>query len=205
MWRIQLAVVLCLVAVGATNILTSPDTVTMKIALPELEVDRSDNLIAVSYQPDPEPRWVEIPDNVSDADRECLAHNIYFEAKNQSLRGQLAVGQVTLKRVADKRFPNTICGVVKHTRAGYVNGLPVLHKCQFSWYCDGEPDRPYNEKAYIEATSIANALLSHESGFEDITGGADHYHADYVTPYWAGKMQQVAVIDDHIFYRQNSL
>ena len=42
----------------------------------------------------------------------CLAKNVYFEARNQPLAGQLAVVSVTINRVNDKRFPNTICGVV---------------------------------------------------------------------------------------------
>ena len=43
---------------------------------------------------------------------DCLTKNIYFEAKNQSTAGQLAVALVVMNRVKDKRFPNTVCGVI---------------------------------------------------------------------------------------------
>ena len=58
----------------------------------------------------------------------CMALNIYHEAKNQSMLGQIAVGQVVMNRVEDRRFPNTVCEVVKQRKRGV---------CQFSWFCDG--------------------------------------------------------------------
>ena len=67
---------------------------------------------------------------------ECLAKNIYFEARNEPFVGQFAVALVTLNRVHDSAFPNTICEVVYegiHTASGF----PKKHRCQFSWYCDG--------------------------------------------------------------------
>ena len=75
----------------------------------------------------------------------CLAENVYFESRNQGTAGWSAVISVTLNRVKDKRFPNTICEVVKQgpTRESWKkNGTyyPIKHKCQFSWYCDGDKD-----------------------------------------------------------------
>ena len=40
-----------------------------------------------------------------------------------------------------------------------------------------------------------------EIKFVDITEGATHYHADYVSPKWASKIQLVGSISTHIFYR----
>ena len=74
-------------------------------------------------------------------DYHCLASNIYWEARNQPIIGKLAVANVTLNRVASKRYPNTICGVVTQTRY-YPSGRIDLHSCQFSWYCDGLKDEP---------------------------------------------------------------
>ena len=71
---------------------------------------------------------------------ECLALNIYHEARNQPTAGKLAVAQVTLNRVKHDRFPNTICGVVY--QGYYLNNNPIKHKCQFSWWCDGKSDKP---------------------------------------------------------------
>ena len=61
----------------------------------------------------------------------CLAKNIYFEARGENRTGQYAVGLVTLNRLKSKRFPNTICKVVK--QAKYWNNNPVRNKCHFSW------------------------------------------------------------------------
>jgi len=69
----------------------------------------------------------------------CLAKNIYFEARNEPFAGQFAVALVTLNRVNDTAFPDTICKVVYqgiHT----TDGFPKRDRCQFSWYCDGASD-----------------------------------------------------------------
>ena len=83
---------------------------------------------------------------VSPIQATCLAENVYFEARNQGTAGWSAVISVTLNRVKDKRFPNTVCEVVKQgpTRESWKkNGIyyPIRHKCQFSWYCDGKADK----------------------------------------------------------------
>ena len=78
---------------------------------------------------------------------ECLALNMYHEARGQGTAGLLAVSSVVMNRVKDERFPNTICEVVKQgpTRESWKkNGTyyPIKHRCQFSWYCDGVKDDP---------------------------------------------------------------
>jgi spore germination cell wall hydrolase CwlJ-like protein len=81
---------------------------------------------------------------VDDIELTWLAKNVYFEARNQGVAGQLAVAMVTLNRVSDKRYPNTIREVVTQglTRASWLSGeqVPIKNKCQFSWYCDGKAD-----------------------------------------------------------------
>jgi spore germination cell wall hydrolase CwlJ-like protein len=62
----------------------------------------------------------------------CLAQNIYFEARGEPLLGKIAVGHVVLNRVADKRFPGHVCKVIQQ------GGNRRLHRCQFSWWCDGK-------------------------------------------------------------------
>lgn len=149
---------------------------------------------------------VPVPENVSEEDRQCLALNIYFEAKNQSISGQLAVGIVTLRRAAQDEFPDDVCGVTRFTHYVTETGLPERHRCHFSWYCDGKPDRPVDLRAWDQAQVLADALLSKESAIVDFTGGADHYHADYIEPpYWTANMVRVAQIQNHIFYMKTSL
>ena len=53
-----------------------------------------------------------MPPNGADVD--CLAQAIYFESRGEPLDGQIAVAEVVLNRVDDRRFPNTVCGVTHH-------------------------------------------------------------------------------------------
>ena len=131
-------------------------------------------------------------------ERECLAENVYFEARGQGQAGWVAVAQVTLNRVQDTRFPNTICEVVKQGLT-YESGHPIKNKCQFSWYCDGKSDKVKNLKVYSEINELVNYVLDQK--LFDFTGGATHYHADYVTPAWAQTKTKTVEIGDHIFYR----
>jgi spore germination cell wall hydrolase CwlJ-like protein len=87
----------------------------------------------------------------------CLAQNIYFEARDQTIKGQIAVSLVTINRLKSKRFPNTICKVVKQAR--YRNGKVVRNKCHFSWFCDGKSDRPKDRIAWKVSLTIAKAML----------------------------------------------
>ena len=68
----------------------------------------------------------------------CLALNIYFEAQNQPVEGQIAVSQVVMNRVRDARFPDEVCKVVKQGAHSKKTGLPLRWRCHFSWYCDGK-------------------------------------------------------------------
>tara|TARA_B100000941_G_C28322736_1_gene457381 strand:+ start:105 stop:566 length:462 start_codon:yes stop_codon:yes gene_type:complete len=131
-------------------------------------------------------------------EKECLAENVYFEARGQGAAGWVAVAQVTLNRVQDKRFPNTICEVVKQGLT-YENGYPIKNKCQFSWYCDGKSDKIKNIIVYNKIVELMNYIL--DQGLFDFTDGATHYHADYVRPDWAKTKTKTIEIEDHIFYR----
>ena len=132
----------------------------------------------------------------------CLALNTYHEAKNQSMVGQIAVAEVVMNRVADRRYPNTVCEVVKQGPKYKGSDIPVRHKCQFSWFCDGKSDLPKNEKAWKKAQDYAYLVLYNRIAI-DITEGATHYHATYVKPNWRHDrgMQLVGRIGSHIFYR----
>ena len=72
-------------------------------------------------------------------------------------------------------------------------------RCQFSWYCDGAKDKPYNEKSWKLALSVAKSVRDGKT--TDLTEGATHYHADYVRPSWARTKKKTTEIGDHIFYR----
>ena len=91
----------------------------------------------------------------------CMAFNIYHEAGNQSMIGQMAVGQVVLNRVADNRFPDTVCEVVKEAVTYKNTNKPVRWKCQFTWFCDGKKDEPnFESKTWSLALENASILLT---------------------------------------------
>ena len=117
----------------------------------------------------------------------CLAQNIYFEARSESLAGKYAVADVVLNRVASPKYPSTICSVIKA-------------RLQFSWYWDGKSDLPRTASpAWIDSVNVARSILLEEK-FLGITEGATHYHANYVYPSWASKLRKVGRIGNHIFY-----
>lgn len=132
----------------------------------------------------------------------CLAQNIYHEARNESTAGWIAVADVTMNRVKSSAFPNTICEVVyesPHYKSSVSGKLyPYKNRCQFSWYCDGKSDEVKNMRKYKQIYAVAKLTLKTEL---DITDGALFYHADYVKPHWADKMDVTARIDAHIFYK----
>jgi spore germination cell wall hydrolase CwlJ-like protein len=136
----------------------------------------------------------------------CLAENVYHEARNQPQAGQMAVMSVTINRVNDSRYPNTICGVTKQgpSRPSWKDEtvmIPIKHRCQFSWYCDGKSDRIYDLETFDNILMLAEAIVLGQIQVLDITEGATHYHADYVEPSWAKTKTKTIEIEDHIFYR----
>ncbi len=123
----------------------------------------------------------------------CLAKAIYFEARSESLRGQIAVAQVVLNRVKDPRFPNTVCGVV-------YQGAERRNACQFSFACDGKSDIPTHRRAWAQARRLAAKVMKGQVRLKELEGVA-FYHADYVQPKWAWFKRKVTRIGRHIFYR----
>jgi spore germination cell wall hydrolase CwlJ-like protein len=138
----------------------------------------------------PQPRRVRPFKAVSDEDQECLALNIYFESRGESKVGQEFVGWVTLNRVMNSDFPDTICAVVWEDQ-------------QFSWTHDGKSDRPRDTTAWATAQAIAGEVLAAYGVERDPTEGSTYFHADSVTPSWAKSFERVVRIDNHIFYADN--
>ena len=129
----------------------------------------------------------------------CLAEAMYYEARDQGWRGMLAVGVVIQNRVRDSRYPGDVCSVV--TQGKYWRGNPVKHKCQFSYYCDGKPERPAEKEAWRQAGDIAALLTTTDVEIAGLEG-ATHYHATWVQPSWAKAFSPRKKIGDHLFYAQ---
>lgn len=115
----------------------------------------------------------------------CLALNIYFEARNQPLVGQILVAQVTMNRVESDSYPDTICKV-------------VWQKRQFSWTHDGKSDTPKNKPVFDNIYWLSEVLLSHPEVFVD--NSVTHYHEEAVEPFWAKDFTFLYKYGDHLFY-----
>ena len=141
----------------------------------------------VAYQVDIPEKIIEPSPLYTDLDLFCLAKNIFHEAGTEPEIGQYAVAQVTLNRVRNPKYPETICKV-------------VLDKHQFSWA--NKRSRHWTLPAgpnWNRSHRIAKSVLE---GDQWITGLDDvnYYHADYVNPKWAEQMTEVTQIGRHKFY-----
>jgi spore germination cell wall hydrolase CwlJ-like protein len=129
----------------------------------------------------------------------CLARAVYFEARSESMLGQLAVATVVLNRVMASGNSSSVCGVV-------YKGADRLNACQFSFACDGKPDVPDDMAAWNTALNITTLALTTDEEIPDqqmrIVANATYYHADYVDPYWSKSMNRITKIGRHIFYSQ---
>lgn len=140
---------------------------------------------------------VQLKARMLEEERRCLAAGIYFEARGESTEGQLAVARVILNRVSSERYPDSICGVV-------YEGASRKTGCQFSFTCDGKLNKAPNERrAWAKARRTAQYVMMGRD-VDPKLAPAMFYHADYVQPYWASSMVEVAKIGRHIFYRPRS-
>ncbi len=115
----------------------------------------------------------------------CLAGAIYFEARGEPLKGQLAVGRVIVERASSGRFPQSYCGV-------------VFQPSQFSFARgDRMPAIRYASQAWRDAVAIAQ--IADEGSWDSPVEGALFFHASRVSPGW--RLKRLARIGNHVFYR----
>ncbi len=126
-----------------------------------------------------------------EAEHQCLALALYWEARGETRHGMIAVGWTILNRAQSSEFPATPCAVV------YQGG--ERPPCQFSWWCDGKSDRPRDRNSWIQARVIAAELLVNPP--PDPTGRALFYHSTSIRVPWKRKRTRTARIGNHIFYR----
>ncbi len=119
---------------------------------------------------------------------ECLAKNIYFEARGEPMVGQFAVAQVVINRVKSPNYPNTICGVVYQTN-------------QFSWVKE-RFHRITNGKDWANALNVAYSVLTNDKPYSKIIPKTVmYYHTITSHPVWDHSMIRVATIGNHVFYK----
>jgi spore germination cell wall hydrolase CwlJ-like protein len=124
----------------------------------------------------------------------CLADAVYFEARGEPLRGQMAVAQVVMNRVFSGYYPNNVCGVV------YQNANRHL-ACQFTFACEGKDLSRVDElDMWEQAKRIAKDTLDGKIWLAEV-GHATHYHAYWVHPSWVHEMKKMYRLGVHTFYR----
>ncbi|MGQ4275311.1 cell wall hydrolase [Terrihabitans sp. B22-R8] len=135
---------------------------------------------------------IDMPEKDLARSRKCLAEAIYFEARGEPERGQYAVAQVVMNRTRSPYYPDDVCGVVYENKN-------KRNRCQFSFACDGIPDRIFDRESWAKAQEIADDTLINGAYLPDI-GPSTHYHATYVRPRWIRDMVKEEKIGRHIFY-----
>lgn len=124
-----------------------------------------------------------LPLSAKKSDIECLARNVYHEARGEPLKGQIAVAQVTMNRVNSGEFQSNVCKTV------------YAHK-QFSW--TDKPKKIKDIKAWEASVAVATAVLTKSVHLPDFK--ALYFHTKQVKPYWNRNKRVLAVIGNHIFY-----
>ncbi|MFA9460896.1 cell wall hydrolase [Thiohalorhabdus methylotrophus] len=128
---------------------------------------------------------------LSENEKGCLARNVFFEARGESVAGQVGVTMVVLNRLRSAAYPGNACAVIRDS-------------AQFSWVWDGRPDNPRayrshpDRRAWKQAKRIARQVV--EGSVRDLTHGSDHYHALEVDPSWAREMALQTELGNHRFY-----
>lgn len=115
----------------------------------------------------------------------CLAGAIYFEARGESLEGQLAVGRVVVNRSRSGRFPASYCGVVyQRSQFSFIHGrsMPSVREDSSGWQ-----------------EAVAVARIADDGAWKSKAKGALFFHAKRVSPNW--RLTRLAQVDNHIFYR----
>ncbi|KWV60896.1 hydrolase [Bradyrhizobium macuxiense] len=123
----------------------------------------------------------------------CLAEAVYFEARGEAVRGQIAVAQVVMNRVFSGKYPETVCGVVYQNKNR-------RFACQFTFACDNIPDVVREPDMWDRAKKIASAMLDGKLWLPEVNRST-HYHAYWVRPSWVSEMKKTYKFGVHTFYR----
>jgi spore germination cell wall hydrolase CwlJ-like protein len=123
----------------------------------------------------------------------CLAEAVYFEARGEAVRGQIAVAQVVMNRVFSGKYPDTVCGAVYQNKHRHF-------ACQFTFACDNNPDVIREPEMWERAKKISKAMLDGQIWLPEV-GKSTHYHAYWVRPSWVAEMKKMYKFGVHTFYR----
>lgn len=124
----------------------------------------------------------------------CVAMNIYHEARGEHMFGKLMVGFVTKNRVESKDFPNDYCSVVYQEKNNVA---------QFSWINDGKSDIPKEKDAWNASLAIAFNVMYRAK--EDLSQGALYYHKNNKTTKFSKthyeRINKIGVVGQHVLFK----
>ncbi|MGB8621235.1 MAG: cell wall hydrolase [Paracoccaceae bacterium] len=141
-----------------------------------------------------DPEWLASqPDATGGAQFKCLSEALYFEARGENVKGQFAVAEVIMNRVASPNFPDSVCDVIHQ-------GTGRRYQCQFTYTCDGNKEVIAEKDAYDRVSKVARLML--DGAPRNLTGGATYYHTRAVNPRWSRVFLRTAAIGRHLFYRK---
>ena len=179
------------IAVGDIGLNADPSApaASQPAAAPEPGLERTARAVAVAPPPPLAERVRSLAGaQPQGAEEDCLAAAVYFEARGESLEGQLAVAEVVMNRATSGRYPTTWCGVVRQP-------------AQFSFVRRGViPRADRGSDAWRNAVAIARIAVAGDRRL--LPTDVLWYHADYVTPRWCHRLARNTRIGAHIFYAQ---
>jgi len=175
--------------------------------------------LAMSYE-------VETGVSVNEHELKCMAENIYFEGRAEPMMGKIAIGHVVMNRIEDKRFPGTICDVVHQgpVRESWKTKkdptladedriyYPRKHRCQFSWWCDGQKDIIWatymngeviesNMTAWRDSIHVALFIMNGDYAKDPTDGAVFYYNPHIANPNWGKIYNETAMIGNHRFMK----
>jgi hypothetical protein len=159
-----------------------------------VEVPQTVWIVLPHRRPPPSPaQLLDLKGDHYDKAERCLAQAVYFEARNEPVRGQMAVAQVVMNRVFSPYYPKDVCSVVFQNAHRHLS-------CQFTFACDGKPEAIRERGAWARAQRIARQTLDAQIWLPEVAK-ATHYHAAYVRPNWIRDMRVMVRHGLHTFYR----
>ncbi len=130
------------------------------------------------------------PPSLPKLERRCLAEVVYFEGRNETVEGQIAIAQVVLNRVRSGHWSHTICAVVRQGRG---------ETCQFPEYCKASERPAETDNSWLQAAWIADDASAGRAWLSELSD-ATHYHSAGTKPPWRLSMKFLRKVGERMYY-----
>jgi spore germination cell wall hydrolase CwlJ-like protein len=130
------------------------------------------------------------PPNLPKSERRCLAEVVFYEGRNETVEGQIAIAQVVLNRVRSGQWPDTICAVVRQGRGD---------SCQFPAVCKAGERPSDSDAGWQRAAWIADDAAAGRAWLSELSD-ATHYHNASAKPPWRLSMKFIRKVGWRLYY-----